>query len=207
MIRLKTLLLGEAVQKKPIAQRIKGGILNAVAKVTGKPVEIEIPIDKAQTKYKFTEQDLVTAVTGIKYMYMSETQSSTLNEFSDAFISIASFVDTLPLNLAFKRVAYLIGIDINDNTYQYFLMNYYTNNAVTDTVGEMQQGNNATISSVNTFEGISGKIEFPQDAANLIRTGFPTNYIEIQKSIREITGVSVTFSSEDDSNKQRTDFL
>ena len=37
-------------------------------------------------------------------------------------------------------------------------MNYYTNNAVTDTVGEMQQGNNA-ISSVNTFEGKSGKIE------------------------------------------------
>ena len=192
---------------EPIAQRIKGGILNAVAKLTGKPVEIEIPIDKAQSKYKFTEQDLATLVTGIKYMYMSETQSSTSNAFSDAFISIASFVDTMPSNQAFKRVSYLINVDINDNTYQYFLMNYYTNNAVTDTVGEMQQGNNATISSVNTFEGKSGKIEFPQDAANLIRTGFPTNYMEIQKSIKDITGVSITFTSADDSNKQRTDFL
>jgi len=207
MIRLKTLLLGEAVQKKPIAQRIKGGILNAVAKVTGKPVEIEIPIDKAQTKYKFAERDLVTAVTGLNYSSVANTQTGASDATIDsAFISIASLVDTLLSNPAFKRVAYSIVLNVNTESYQYFLMNYYTDNAVTDTVGEMQQGNNA-ISSVNTFEGKSGKIEFHQDAANLIRTGFPGNYTEIQKSIKDITGVSITFTSADDSNKERTDFL
>ena len=207
MIRLKTLLLSEAVQKKPFAQRLKGGIKNAIAKVMGKPIEVfEIPADKDLEKYKFTEYDLTTKITGIEYMYTTETQSSTSNAFSNAFISIFSFVDTLPSNPAFKRVAYLIGIDINDDYYQYFLMNYYTDNAVTDTIGSMQQGNNA-ISSVNTFEGKSGKIVFPQEASNLIRIGFPTNYMEIQKSIKNITGISVTFSSEDDSNKERPDFL
>jgi hypothetical protein len=206
MIRLKTLLLSEAVQKKPIAQRIKGGILNAVRRVTGKPIEVEIPIDKAQAKYKFAEQDLVTAVTGTQYMYMANTQTSTQDAItSDAFISIASLSDTMPSNPAFKRVAYSIVLDVNINTYQYFLMNYYTDGAVTDTIGEMQQGYN-TISSVNTFEGKSGTIEFPQEASNLIRTGFPKNYMEIQRVIKHITGVSITFSSDDDSNKERIDF-
>jgi hypothetical protein len=84
-------------------------------------------------------------------------------------------------------------------------MNYYTDGAITDTVGEMTQGYN-TISSVNTFEGKSGTIEFPQEASNLIRTGFPKNYMEIQRVIKRITGVSITFSSDDDSNKERIDF-
>ena len=206
MIRLKSLLLGEAVQKKPFAQRLKGGIKNAIAKVTGKPIEIEIPIDKDLAKYKFAEYDLITRITGIEYMYTTETQSSTSNEFSTAWISIASYVDTLPSNPAFKRVAYLIGLDIDDNIYQYFLMNYYLNNAVTDTIGGMEQGHNA-ISSVNTFDGKSGNVQFSQDAADAIRIGFPKHYKEIQQAIKRITGVSVTFTSTDDSNKERIDFL
>jgi len=211
MIRLKTLLLGEAVQKKPIAQRIVGGIKNAVARVTGKPVEIEIPADRAQAKYKFAEQDLVTAVKGINYSSVANTQTGASDATTNsAFISIGSFKDTMQSNPAFKRVAYSIVLNVNISTrvdtYQYFVMNYYTDNAVTDTIAQMQKGNNA-ISSVNTFEGKSGKIEFTQDAANLIRTGFPTNYTEIQQAIRDITGVSITFTSADDSNKQRTDFL
>jgi len=206
MIRLKTLLLSEAVQKKRFKERILGGIKNAIAKLMGKPVELEIPVDRAQEKYKFGEQDLVTAVKGINYSYMADTQTSTQDAItSNSFISIGSFKDTIPSNPAFKRVSYLINLDVADTTYQYFLMNYYMDGAVTDTIGEMQQGYN-TISSVNTFEGKSGTIEFPQEASNLIRTGFPKNYMEIQRVIKHITGVSITFSSDDDSNKERIDF-
>jgi hypothetical protein len=207
MIRLKSLLTEAQVQKRPISQRIKGGILNAVAKLTKKPAAQEIPTDAAQTKYKFTEQDLVTTVTGIDFLSEANTQTGAANaNTNSALISIAAMTDTMQSNPAFKRVAYLIALNINTESYQYFVMNYYTNNAVTDTVGEMHDGNNV-ISSVNTFEGKSGKIEFPQEVANFIRTGFPQNYTEIQKSIRNITGVSVTFTSADDSNKERAEFL
>lgn len=216
MIRLKTLLeqanaeaTKPTLKVTPIQGVIQGGIQKIIGffKRRGSKTEItDIPVDPYLQKYKYDEYKIQSQVEGRKYSYSTDTQlNNTLSESTNAFISICRITDTQPDLPSFKRIGYQVTFESNDEFFEYFLMEYYTGNSVTDSLGQWRDSANSIAQSVNTLEGNPGKLTQPAGFAAAVQKAFPKNWTDIRNDLSTLIGLTLNVVTP--ASTDRTDYL
>ena len=211
MIRLKTLLeqanaeaTKPTVKVRPIRGVIKGGIQKIIGffRSRGSRTEItDIPVDTYLQKYKYDEYKIQSYVEGRKYSYIAETNT----EFTDSYISICRITDTQSDLPNFKRIGYQVMFQSNDAFFEYFLMEYYTGNSVTDSLGQWRDANDSIVQSVNTLEGNLGKLTQPDGFAAAVEKAFPKSYEAIRNDLSTLIGLTLNVVTP--ASNDRIDYL
>ena len=222
MIRLKTLLeqanaeaTKPALKVTPIRGVIKGGIQKIIGffKSRGSRTEItDIPVSPYLQKYKYDEYKIQSQVEGRNYSRITSTQlNNTETESTNAFISICRITDTQPDLPNFKRIGYQVIFESDDAFFEYFLMEYYTGNSVTDSLGHWKDAGDNIVQSVNTLEGNPGKLTQPDGFAAAVEKAFPKNQTELRsyEAIRNdlSTLIGLTLNVVTPASTDRTDYL
>jgi hypothetical protein len=211
MIRLKTLLeqattttAKPTTKVTPIRAALSGGIQKVLGffKQRGSQIEItDIPVSPYLQKYKYDERKIQSQVEGRKYSYIAETNT----EFTDSYISICRITDTQPDLPNFKRIGYQVMFESNNAFFEYFLMEYYTGNSVTDSLGQWVGAGANIVQSVSTLEGKSGKLTQPDGFAEAVQKAFPDNWTTIRNDLSTFTGLTVNVVTQP--SNDRTDYL
>ena len=143
---------------------------------------------------------------------ISNTQiNNTEAESTNAFIAICRITDKQPDLPNFKRIGYQVIFESDDAFFEYFLMEYYTGNSVTDSLGHWKDSGDSIVQSVNTLEGNPGKLTQPDGFAAAVEKAFPKNQTELRsyEAIRNdlSTLIGLTLNVVTPDSTDRTDYL
>ena len=222
MIRLKQLLeqanaesAKPTTKVTPIRTALSGGIQKIIGffKSRGSKTEItDIPVSPYLQKYKYDEYKIQSQVEGRIYSYITDTQiNNTVGESTNAFIAICRITDNQPDLPNFKRIGYQVIFESDDAFFEYFLMEYYTGNSVTDSLGHWKDAGDSIVQSVNTLEGNPGKLTQPDGFAAAVEKAFPKNrtelrsYEAIRNDLSTLIGLTLNVVTPDSTD--RTDYL
>jgi len=210
MIRLKTLLeqANTKTKENSIRTTIRGGIQKVLGFFKTSADTVVNDIDKYQQKYKYVQEKIQSLVTGVTYTNMVNSQLDNSNASTqESFLQIGVITSTQSDLPEFKEISYMVTLNHQQgqevNTYTYFLCNYYLNNKLTDSLGQIQKGYD-TLQSIDTLEGKSGTMQMPQEFAVLVKSGFPDTWYKIRDTLSKLTGLTINVV--DTPSDNRTDY-